>query len=154
ILREEARSRVNAPGIGLIVTGVLSMIAGLVNIGQFVLMINNMPPGGNEDMLLMQGATNGGQALLNFVLGALISRGAVKMRRLESYGLAMTACILGIVPCHGCCILGLIFGIWGLVVLNDVDVKNSFSQGPQKPEQGRSESEPEGTKGEDHGETD
>ena len=132
MLREEARSKLNAPGIGLIVTGVMSILYGLFNVGQFALFMANMPPAPNDEFLFMQIGMQFGQALLNFVLGGLIIRGAIKMRRLESYGLAMTACILGIVPCHGCCILGMIFGIWGLVLLNDPDVKGSFMAGPEK----------------------
>src|SRR5262249_41203618 len=128
MLREEARSKVNAPGIGLIVTGVMSILYGLFNVGQMAIFLANMPPAPNDEFLLMQIGMQGGSALLNFVIGTLIIRGAARMRRLESYGLAMTACVLGIIPCHGCCILGMIFGICGLVVLNDPDVKGSFSE--------------------------
>jgi hypothetical protein len=136
MLREEARSRVNAPGIGLIVTGVLCILFGFVRLAQLAILLNAMPGGGggNDEMLMIQGFTEGGMALLNFIFGALIIRGAIKMRKLESYGLALTACILSIIPCSGCCILGLIFGIWGLIVLNDQDVKGSFMAGPQERE--------------------
>jgi predicted Zn finger-like uncharacterized protein len=37
-----------------------------------------------------------------------------------------TACILAMIPCVNCCILGLPFGIWGLVVLNKPEVKDAF----------------------------
>jgi hypothetical protein len=51
----------------------------------------------------------------------------VKMKRLESYGLAMTAAIIVMVPyVSPCCILGLPFGIWALVVLCDSSVKAAF----------------------------
>jgi len=49
------------------------------------------------------------------------------MKNLESYGWAMTACILGMLPCHSCCILGLPFGIWGLTVIHKPEVKSQFS---------------------------
>jgi hypothetical protein len=137
VLREEARSRVNAPGIGLIVTGVLCILVGLGRIAQFAYMLSAMPAGANDDIIMIQGFSLGGMALLNFIMGALIIRGAIKMRRLESYGLALTACILSIIPCSGCCILGLVFGIWGLVVLNDQDVKGSFMAGPQEKRERR-----------------
>ncbi|HLW64097.1 MAG TPA: hypothetical protein VKS79_02180 [Gemmataceae bacterium] len=146
ILREEARGRVNAPGIGLIVTGVIGILAGFGRIAQLAYLLSVMPAG-NNDMMMIQVFSEGGMALLNFVFGILIIRGAIKMRRLESYGLALTACILSIIPCSGCCILGLVFGIWGLVVLNDQDVKSSFMAGPQKKERpdrdGEDESRPD-----------
>jgi hypothetical protein len=58
---------------------------------------------------------------------ALIFFGAMKMKKLESYGLAMTAAILSLIPCLSiCCILGIPFGIWALVVLLNADVKAAF----------------------------
>ena len=53
--------------------------------------------------------------------------GAMKMKKLESYGLAMTGAIVGMVPYFSpCCLLGLPFGIWALVVLCDGSVKAAF----------------------------
>jgi predicted Zn finger-like uncharacterized protein len=60
-------------------------------------------------------------------LAVLILVGAMKMKNLSGYGLAMTACIISILPCHGCCCLGIPFGIWGLVVLSKPEVKEAFS---------------------------
>jgi predicted Zn finger-like uncharacterized protein len=65
--------------------------------------------------------------ILGIALAVLILVGALKMKSLSSYGLAMTACIVSMVPCHACCCLGLPFGIWGLVVLNKPEVKDAFS---------------------------
>ena len=36
------------------------------------------------------------------------------------------AAIIAMIPCHGCCILGLPFGIWALVVLSAPEVKAAF----------------------------
>jgi hypothetical protein len=54
--------------------------------------------------------------------------GAIKMIKLRSRGLAMTAAILAIIPCleSCCCVLGIPFGIWALVVLNKPEVKDAF----------------------------
>jgi predicted Zn finger-like uncharacterized protein len=138
MLREEARSRVNAPSIGLIIAGALSIVYALLNAGMQLAMMSGAfggPGGGGAGGA---GAANlissSVGAVLGLVLGSLIVWGAIKMRRLESYGLALTACIIGIIPCHGCCLLGAIFGIWGIVILNDPDVKGSFMAGPQKKE--------------------
>jgi hypothetical protein len=49
------------------------------------------------------------------------------MQRLQMYGLAMTSSILAMIPCLSpCCLLGLPFGIWALVILNQDHVKQSF----------------------------
>jgi hypothetical protein len=65
--------------------------------------------------------------MLGIAFGVLITIGATKMKKLESYGLAMTACILSILPLHSCCCIGIPFGIWALIVLNKSEVKDSFS---------------------------
>ncbi|WP_201755768.1 hypothetical protein [Corallococcus silvisoli] len=62
------------------------------------------------------------------VLNGLVVFGAWKMKNLQSYGLAMTAAILCCIPCCGpCCCLGLIPGIWSLILLNRPDVKAAFT---------------------------
>jgi hypothetical protein len=54
--------------------------------------------------------------------------GAYKMMRLESYSAAMTAAIISVIPiCSPCIISGIPIGIWALVVLNDLQVKSSFT---------------------------
>jgi hypothetical protein len=50
----------------------------------------------------------------------------MKMKKLERYGLAMTASILAMLPCSLCCVLGLPIGIWALVVLMKPEVKSAF----------------------------
>ncbi|MGL4419400.1 MAG: hypothetical protein ACRCZF_01925 [Gemmataceae bacterium] len=54
--------------------------------------------------------------------------GSFKMMSLQSRGLSMTAAILSMIPCFtSCgCLLGLIFGIWAITVMNKPDVKAAF----------------------------
>jgi len=60
-------------------------------------------------------------------MGVLVFIGAMKMKNLENYSLAMAAAIVAVIPCISpCCLLGLPFGIWALVVLNDSSVKAAF----------------------------
>ena len=59
-------------------------------------------------------------------ISVMTAFGAVRMRKLESYPLAMTAAVLAILPCSGCCILSMPLGIWALVILLDAQVKESF----------------------------
>jgi hypothetical protein len=46
------------------------------------------------------------------------------MRR---FGMALTGCIIAMLPCFdGCCIFGLPIAIWGLVVMFDETVRRHF----------------------------
>lgn len=80
------------------------------------------------------GALNMLGLVLNVVGLAVIVLGALRMKQLRSYGLAITASILAMIPCFTscCCILGIPIGIWSLIVLFDKDVKAAF-QTPAAP---------------------
>jgi hypothetical protein len=57
---------------------------------------------------------------------ALIIFGAWKMLKMESWGMALTAAILMVMPCTMCW-MGLPIGIWAIVVLSLSDVRRAFS---------------------------
>jgi hypothetical protein len=66
-------------------------------------------------------------AILGILSSALILFGALKMRKLESFGLAMTSSIIAMIPCVSpCCLIGLPIGIWSLVILSKPEVKSAF----------------------------
>jgi predicted Zn finger-like uncharacterized protein len=59
--------------------------------------------------------------------GLVATAGSFAMMRLKARPFAVTAMVLQIVPCLGaCCLLTLPLGIWGLIVLNNPDVKDAF----------------------------
>jgi hypothetical protein len=65
---------------------------------------------------------------ISAAVGVLILVGASKMQSLQNYSLAVTASVLAMLPCISpCCLLGLPFGIWALVVLNRPEVKSQFN---------------------------
>ena len=65
--------------------------------------------------------------LISLAVGAFILVGAFKMMKLRSYGMAVAASIIAMIPCVSpCCCLGLPFGIWALVVLSRREVKSAF----------------------------
>jgi predicted Zn finger-like uncharacterized protein len=131
---EEALSAVSAPSICLIVFSVLSIA---VNLVQIILRLVEMkmgavPAPGPQGQQFAQGYVIGtiiGLAFnsIGIFLQPVVIFGAIRMRQLRSYGLAMTASILAMLPCGLCCLLGLPFGIWSLVVINRPDVRDSFS---------------------------
>jgi hypothetical protein len=73
------------------------------------------------------GGINAATGALQTIIGILVIVGAGKMRRLESYGFAMAAAVLAMIPCLSpCWCLGLPFGIWAIVVLSDGQVRAAF----------------------------
>jgi hypothetical protein len=54
--------------------------------------------------------------------------GGIKLMKLSSPGLVMFGSILSLLPCtSGCCFLGLVFGIWAMVVMGKPEVKAGFA---------------------------
>src|SRR5262249_52432082 len=65
--------------------------------------------------------------IFQMVGGGFIIFGALKMMKLQSWGIALAASILAIIPCTSpCCCTGLPIGIWAIVVLVNSDVKAAF----------------------------
>ena len=131
-------SRVSGPAIGLMVTAVLGIItqAGSLLMNLLGLGAGAAAMGDGATAMDQQNAmaamTSGGVgiaiALIEMVIGVVILIGALKMKNLQSYGFAMTAAILAMIPCISpCCLIGLPMGIWAIVVLVDPQVKASFT---------------------------
>lgn len=60
-------------------------------------------------------------------LDGLIIYGALQMMKLKSHGLALGAAVICVIPfLSPCCVLGIPFGIWALVVLAKPEVKQAF----------------------------
>jgi predicted Zn finger-like uncharacterized protein len=130
---EEALSAVSAPSICLMVFASLSIVVNLAHIAVRVLgtQMGAAPPPGPQGQQFAQGVVIGtivGNVIngIGIFLQPIVILGAIKMKQLKSYGLATTASILAMLPCGFCCLLGLPFGIWSLVVINRPDVKDSF----------------------------
>lgn len=116
----------------LMITGILDLCLAVCGVGANVfLTVIGVAEGGNGNqpdaaLNAFSGVFGIAQGLVGVLLGVLIIVGAQKMKRLESYGLAMTSAIISVVPCHGCCLWGLPIGIWALVVLGKPEVKAAF----------------------------
>jgi len=121
---------VKGPSIGLLVTGIIGVVGQAVALALNILGIGvGAAEGGDQGMANMMGGGVGvAQAVIGILVGVVIILGALKMQKLESFGFAMTASILAMIPCISpCCLLGLPFGIWALVVLNKPEVKGAFT---------------------------
>jgi hypothetical protein len=64
--------------------------------------------------------------MMNLAFSITLIVGGWRMRQLKSYGLAMVAAIMALLPCTFGWILGLPMGIWALVVLMDPAVREGF----------------------------
>jgi hypothetical protein len=137
-----AASAVKGPAIALLVVailGILFALAALVNSlrtdpGAVVAQAQKQNPQMNAEQAewlskVGEYGTKGGAAYDGVLLLAsvLVLFGAIQMLKLRSYGLAMTGSILSLIPCISpCCILGIPFGIWSLIVLLRPEVKQAF----------------------------
>ena len=123
-----AKQRVAGPATALIVTAVLGLIGNVLSLAFIGFVLSQrpaLPPNNNLDDF--SGYMNLGVAFIGLPVGVVMLIGAMKMKKLESYGLAMAGAILGMIPyLSPCCLLGLPFGIWALVVLSDGSVKAAF----------------------------
>jgi hypothetical protein len=125
-----AADQVNGPATGLMVVaivGALAQVASLIfNVaGTSFMASSRMPKDAWANMF------SGTLAVVSSIIGLLVSGlilfGAMKMKKLENYGLVMAATILAMIPCFSpCCLLGLPLGIWALVVLLKPEVKSAF----------------------------
>lgn len=121
--------QLKGPAIGLMVTaglGAAFQLLGLVmnltgaGMGAFA--------GGNQGMPnMMSGGIGAVFNVIGLAMSVVVFMGASKMKNAESYGFAMAAAIIAMVPCVSpCCLLGLPLGIWALVVLLKPEVKAAF----------------------------
>jgi hypothetical protein len=133
--REAALQRVKGPAIALIITASLG-IAYYAFSGIFTLLTGgamfhqqmppNIPPQMRAFIEGMQGPMAGVVNLLVAAFNGFVLFGAIKMLKLQNHTLAVIACVAAMLPCGCCCLFGLPFGIWALVVLNKPEVKSRF----------------------------
>ena len=128
--RQAALDRVKLPATIMMVIAGLTIATCLILI---VLGIVSIIGGANtrgyqgEEIVL-----NGVVMLITGVLGVIgniiVLVGSLKMKSLKSYGFSLAAMIIAMIPCTFCCLLQLPVSIWGLIVLNDANVKNAFKR--------------------------
>jgi hypothetical protein len=127
-----AESKVAGPAIGLMITAAIGMLLQLVSgLMNLLSMLGGtavaLDQGADGIGMLLNGVVGLGINAIGLVMGFILIFGAVKMKGLSSYGLAMGASVIAMLPCLSpCCFLGLPMGIWSLVTLSDPEVKAAF----------------------------
>ncbi len=127
--RAAAMDQLKGPAIGLMATAgigaafqLLGLVLNLMGVGMGAL------AQGNQDIpSMMSGGIGAVFSVIGLIMSVVVFMGASKMKNAESYGFAMAAAIIAMIPCLGpCCLLGLPFGIWALVVLMKPEEKAAF----------------------------
>jgi predicted Zn finger-like uncharacterized protein len=131
--RAAAESAVAGPAIAIMVVSglaialcILSLLGNLLGVGLAAAGPAQRASGSQQTDLVVNAVSGIGGAIFGLCYWTVVLLGAVKMKSLSSYGFAMASCIMSMLPCHCCCIFGLPFGIWGLVMLNKPEVKDAF----------------------------
>jgi hypothetical protein len=125
-----AAEQVRGPAIGLIVVAILGVIVQIASlvfnlVGASFLASSEVPKEAWSNVFY--GPIGVVSSIVCILMGGLILFGALQMKKLESYGLAMAASIIAMVPCFSpCCLIGLPIGIWAVVVLSKPEVKSAF----------------------------
>ena len=118
--RHIVEARVRGPAIALTVLAILMLV--MVGVGSaFQVVLVAM---GEADEEALFGLIGSG---MSAAVQAVILLGAMKMRRLQAYPLAVAAAVLAVLPCFGCCLVGMPLGVWALVVLADPQVRGAFT---------------------------
>jgi hypothetical protein len=113
-----ARQKVNAPAVMLMVTAGLGLVVALMGLVSSGGGSAARPAPGGSGVIFLN--------LFQLAASGFIFFGALKMKNLESHGLAMAASIVAIIPCFTSCFFAIPAGIWSLVVLCKADVKAAF----------------------------
>jgi hypothetical protein len=134
--RDAALKLVKGPAIALIITASLGIacygFSGLFTLFTGGAMFHHeMPPDIPPQMRAfiegMQGPLGGVINLVIAMLNGFVLFGAIKLLRLRNHSVATVASVVAMLPCQCCCLFGLPFGIWALVVLNKPEVKSQFT---------------------------
>ena len=151
--RAAARSLVAAPAIGLVLAGMVNLIPLFVLLVSVVMQAPNwvwLDDGGSPTTPALAVALPStlavydsgsmwmlpicGMTLIHLPVAGLLILGGLNMWRFQTYGLAVMAAIIALIPCHAGFVIGLPVGIWALMILAKPEVKRAF-RGPRHPAQ-------------------
>ena len=129
---EQARLQVQGPAIGLLVTGILNWVLSVPLLLIILPVAAKYSPPSIGGIQLNTWASAAPPLIIVpilaiLILSSLVIFAALKMKRLQAYGLAIAASILAIIvsPSN---LIGLPIGIWALVVLSQREVRGAFER--------------------------
>jgi len=132
-----AKEAVSIPAILLMIAAGIGVLFALLLVAasgesamKWVMENPNLPPNFRDQLMNTPRDSGSGRLFYGFqaLLSAFVFFGALKMKNLQSYGVAMAAAIVACLPCCGPCFgcFSIPLGIWSLIVLNQAHVKQSF----------------------------
>ena len=128
-----ASQQVQGPAMGLLVTAglallftVLGLVMNIAGVGMSGLSGMGGSAATDQYMSMMSGGVGIVVSLLGLALYGFVLWGALQMKQLRNWNMAMGASIAAMLPCSCCCIIGLPIGIWSLIVLMKPEVKSAF----------------------------
>ena len=129
------KDNVKRVGIGLVVLGSIGYLWVLLN-------IVFMATGFNQDQFAEFEQQFGPEVgrmielgsqwiglIFGFAGNALLLFGGLQMMKMKSWGVCVAACIFAMVPCFGCCCIGIPLGGFGLYLLFNAEIKQAFNAG-------------------------
>jgi hypothetical protein len=143
-----AKGMVTVPAIGLIIIAVITMVSVVLNLIQFPTLDaqfdaqvkkieddQQIPANQKKEQIQLMNQIRDFMKVgflpylaLIGVFALIMLVGGIKLMSLGSPGLVYAAAILSILPCSSaCCVLGLVFGIWTIVVMGKPEVKAGFA---------------------------
>jgi len=135
--RVDVSGKVKGPAIGLMATAIIGFLLQLkslifpTNVEDILILMEELSPDFDTEQYadVIEMATSGNVIFILFgmALCVLVFFGGMKMMNMQSWGLALAASIVALIPCTSpCCCLGLPIGIWAIIVLMDSAVKDAF----------------------------
>jgi len=137
----DPRQAVKVPAIGMIVVACINLAVLLAAIALAGIRMSNSLGHSNQEAGMVSGVYWWQVAvvlagLMALLLNVFIIFASVRMLALRNRGLAITAAILSMIALPSSVLLGLLFGIWALVVLSRREVAEAFTNGQSKPPDG------------------
>jgi len=131
-MQKNPADKVKLPAVGILVVGILGLVSALYSTLDVLFSLNaslaesfGLPPEAQK-ALAMGGAYGLISVVINVVGSVFLIWAAMGMMKLRGHTAALVASVIAMIPCWGCCCLGLPVGIWALIVLLNPEVKAAF----------------------------
>ncbi len=112
---------IKAPAIALMVVSILGLVVGSLGLIFDVFLI------AVQGIATLELIVRSLWGVLLLISAAFVLFGAIKMKNMKDYGIARAAAIVAIIPFVGpCCLIGIPFGIWAVIVLSKPHVRAAF----------------------------
>jgi hypothetical protein len=129
-VRRTPYERCQAPAFALLLVGYIgggiSVLGVIANLGLNLVASAKAPKGAPEINPLVLFVSAAISVLIVLAWSGAVIQGAKALSAQSGYQMAMTGCIVAMLPCGLGCLFGMPIGLWGLIVLLQEDVKRSF----------------------------